>query len=185
MTTQLAHSAAFATSSTSQSRVDRLPEEKLPTTTRLAIIATKGSLDWAYPPLMMAVQAANKGWDVGIFFTFYGLNIIHKEKNRRLKVAPVGNPAMPVPIPNLIAALPGMTAMATWMVRRNMRKHGVPTIEQLVQQASDASVKLFPCGFTIDVFDFSADDFIDGIEQRCGSPHFLEFAKDADMTIFV
>src|SRR5688500_9216012 len=67
--------------------------------TRLAIIATKGTLDWAYPPLMLAHQAAKKGWDVGIFFTFYGLNIIHRKKGKRLRVSPIGNPAMPVPMP--------------------------------------------------------------------------------------
>lgn len=164
---------------------DRQPAEAPAEVTKLAIIATKGSLDWAYPPLMMAVQGANKGWDVGVFFTFYGLNIIHKEKNQRLKVAPVGNPAMPVPVPNIIAALPGMTAMATWMMRRKLRAQGVPSVNELLANAADAGVKLFPCGFTIDVFGFASDQFIDGVQERCGSPDFLEFAKDADMTIFV
>lgn len=154
-------------------------------TTRLAIIATKGSLDWAYPPLMMAVQAANKGWEVGVFFTFYGLNIIHKDKHARLKVSPLGNPAMPMEVPNLIAALPGMTAMATMMMRRRLRKQQVPTVDELLRLALERGVKLYPCGFTIDTFGYAVDDFIDGVQPRTGSPDFLEFAKDADSTIFV
>lgn len=170
-------------------RIDALiapPSTGPPTaTTRLAIIATKGSLDWAYPPLMMAVQAANKGWDVGVFFTFYGLNIIHKEKLHRLKVSPVGNPAMPMEVPIVIAALPGMTAMATMMMRRRLRRQNVPTIEDLLRTAVDREVKLFPCGFTIDTFGYGEGDFIAGVQPRTGSPDFLEFAKDADTTIFV
>jgi peroxiredoxin family protein len=154
-------------------------------TTRLAIIATKGSLDWAYPPLMLAVQAANKGWEVGVFFTLYGLNIIDGSKNRKLKVSPMGNPAMPMPVPNVIAALPGMTALATRMMRRQLRRKQVPTIQELLDLAVERGVKLYPCGFTIDVFGFSGDDFIPGVQPRTGSPDFLEFAKDADSTIFV
>jgi peroxiredoxin family protein len=155
------------------------------TTTRLAIIATKGSLDWAYPPLMMAVQAANKGWEVGVFFTFYGLNVIHKEKHARLKISPVGNPAMPMEVPNVIAALPGMTAMATFMMRRRLRKQNVPTVDELLRLALERGVKLYPCGFTIDTFGYADHDFIAGVQPRTGSPDFLEFAKDADTTIFV
>jgi peroxiredoxin family protein len=154
-------------------------------TTRLAIIATKGSLDWAYPPLMMAVQAANKGWEVGVFFTFYGLNVIHKDRHRRLKVSPVGNPAMPMAVPTVVAAMPGMTAMATWMMRRRLRRQNVPTIDELLRLAVERGVKLYPCGFTIDTFGYAEGDFIDGVQPRTGSPDFLEFARDADSTIFV
>src|SRR5438477_7161361 len=82
---------------------------------RLAIIASKGTLDWAYPPLMLALQAARKGWEVAIFFTFYGLNIIHRRKGQRLQIAPLGNPAMP--LPNILGAIPGMTALMTRLTR--------------------------------------------------------------------
>lgn len=163
------------------------PMSELPRvrTTRLAIIATKGSLDWAYPPLMMAIQAANKGWEVGVFFTFYGLAIIHKDKHRRLKVSPVGNPAMPMEVPIVLAALPGMTAVATSMMRRRLRRQNVPTIDELLRLAVERGVKLYPCGFTIDTFGYDEGDFIPGVQPRTGSPDFLEFAKDADSTIFV
>ena len=78
-------------------RVRALLAEEPTTRRKLALVASKGSLDWAYPPLMMANNAAKKGWEVGIFFTFYGLNVLHKAKHRRLQVSPVGNPAMPMP----------------------------------------------------------------------------------------
>ncbi len=150
---------------------------------RLAIIATKGSLDWAYPPLMLSLQAARKGWEVAVFFTFYGLNIIHKKKHRRLQVAPLGNPAMP--LPNLVGAMPGMTALTTHMMRRRFRGRKVPSVDELLQKVINAGVKLYPCGFSIDVFGYSAEDFVPGCQQRLGSPDFLEFAKDADVTLFV
>src|SRR2546429_5544805 len=100
---------------------------------RLAIIATKGSLDWAYPPLMLSLQAAKKGWEVAIFFTFYGLDIIHKNKNRRLQIATLGNPAMPMP--NFVAAIPGMTALPTQLTRRRFRQRKEPPGDELLRKA--------------------------------------------------
>lgn len=153
--------------------------------TRLAIIASKGSLDMAYPPLMMALQASRKGWEVGVFFTFYGLEILRPEEERSLRLSPLGNPALPMPVPNLVAALPGMEALTTTMMNRSFDKKDVPPIEDLLGELVEADAKLFPCGFTIDVFGYGPDDFIDGAAPSCGSPDFLEFAKDADMTVFV
>jgi peroxiredoxin family protein len=165
-------------------RVRALLEEPPTKQRKLAIVASKGSLDWAYPPLMMANNAAKKGWEVGIFFTFYGLNVIHKNKGRRLQISPVGNPAMPMPAPTLLGVIPGMTPLATWMMRRRFKKRGVPTIEELLDQAVANGVKLFPCGFTIDVFGYG-DDFIDGAQSRLGSADFLDYAADANITLFV
>jgi len=153
--------------------------------TRLAIIASKGTLDWAYPPLMLATQAAKKGWEVGGFFTFYGLNIIHRRRGRRLRVTPLANPALPMPVPSLLAALPGMTAMATSMLKRKFRGRRVPTIDELLEQAIASGVKLYPCGMTIDVFGYGTEDFIPGVQPRHGSSDFLDFAKDAEVTLFV
>jgi len=150
---------------------------------RLAIIATKGSLDWAYPPLMLALQAAKKGWEVAIFFTFYGLDIIHKKKNRRLQIATLGNPAMPMP--NLVGAIPGVTALATQMTRRRFRQRNVPPVDELLRKAIDAGVKVYPCGFSIDVFGYKPEDFVPGCQPRHGSADFLDFAKDAAVTLFV
>jgi len=150
---------------------------------RLAIIATKGSLDWAYPPLMLSLQAAKKGWEVAIFFTFYGLDIIHKKKNRRLQIATLGNPAMPMP--NFVGAIPGMTALATQMTRWRFRQRNVPPVDELLRKAIDAGVKVYPCGFSIDVFGYKPEDFVPGCQPRHGSADFLDFAKDAAVTLFV
>jgi peroxiredoxin family protein len=147
--------------------------------------ASKGTLDWAYPPLMLATQAAKKGWEVGIFFTFYGLQIIHRRRGRRLRVSPVGNPGMPVAMPGLLAAMPGMTTMTTAMMNRRFRGRRVPTIEQLIEKAVEAGVKLYPCGMTIDVFGYGSKDFVPGVQDRLGSSDFLDFAKDANVTLFV
>jgi peroxiredoxin family protein len=166
-------------------RAEALLDEPPTKQRKLALVASKGSLDWAYPPLMMANNAAKKGWEVGIFFTFYGLNIIHKGKNGRLEISPVGNPAMPMPAPTLLGVIPGMTPLATWMMRRQFRKRGVPTIQTLLDQAVAGGVRLFPCGFTIDVFGYDAADFIAGAQPRLGSADFLEFAADANVTLFV
>ena len=152
---------------------------------KLAIIATKGTLDWAYPPLILATTGATLGWDVGIFFTFYGLKIL--QKNRHLEVGTTGNPAMPmpVPMPQLLTALPGMTPMATWMMKRQFKDHGVASIDELVELAIEMGVKMTPCGMTMDVFGFAEDSFVDGIEPVCGATHFLSWAADADISLFI
>ncbi len=133
--------------------------EKETRTPRLAMIATKGTLDWAYPPLILATTGAALGWDVGIFFTFYGLNIIHKEKSKHLRVAPLANPAMPMPVPNIVGAIPGMTAMGTVVMKGMFKSHHVATIDELMEMAIESGVKLWPCGMTMDVFGYKPGDF--------------------------
>ncbi len=152
---------------------------------KLAIIATKGTLDWAYPPLILATTAASLGWEAGIFFTFYGLNIL--KKDRKLQVGTTGNPAMPMPVtmPQIVTALPGMTPMATSMMRKQFKDHGVASIDELIEVALEMGVKLIPCGMTMDVFGFAEGGFIDGIEPVCGATHFLSWAADADVSLFV
>jgi peroxiredoxin family protein len=152
---------------------------------KLAIIATKGTLDWAYPPLILATTAKTLGWDAGIFFTFYGLAIL--KKDRKLEVGTTGNPAMPMPIPmpQLLTALPGMTPMASWMMKRQFKDHGVASIDELLELAIEMGVKMQPCGMTMDVFGFSEGEFIEGIEPVCGATSFLAWAADADVSLFV
>jgi peroxiredoxin family protein len=152
---------------------------------KMVLVATKGTLDWAYPPLIMASTAAAMGWEVGIFFTFYGLNIIHKKKYKNLSVAPLGNPAMPMPVPNIVGAIPGMTKVGTSVMKSMFKSHGVASIEDLLEMCMDLGVKFLPCGMTIEVFGYDPGDFIDGIEQVCGAAHFIEYAADADVSIFV
>ena len=157
-------------------------EQKIP---KLAIIATKGTLDWAYPPLILATTAAALGWDVGIFFTFYGLNIIHKDKSKHLRVAPLGNPAMPMPVPNIVGVLPGMTAMGTTVMKKMFNGHHVASIDDLLEMAVESGVKMWPCGMTLEVFGYKQEDFIDGVQQVCGAAHFIGYAQDADVSLFI
>ena len=170
-------------------RVDELfaikEAERLKRPKKMAIIATKGTLDWAYPPLILATTGAALGWDVGIFFTFYGLKIL--QKDRKLEIGTTGNPAMPMPIPmpQLLTALPGMTPIATSMMKRQFKDHGVASIDELLETAIELGVKMQPCGMTMDVFGFAADGFIDGIEPVCGATHFLSWAADADISLFI
>ncbi|MDP6101575.1 MAG: DsrE/DsrF/DrsH-like family protein [Dehalococcoidia bacterium] len=151
---------------------------------RVALVASKGTLDMAYPPLMLATTAASMGWEAGIFFTFYGLDIINKRKCRNLKVAPLGNPAMPVSVPNIIGAIPGMTGIATWMMRRMMRKQNMPSIPELLGISQKLGVRLFGCSTTMGVMTVADEDLLEGTECA-GAAGFLEFASGAQVTLFV
>jgi peroxiredoxin family protein len=159
---------------------------------RLAIIASKGTLDWAYPPLMLATTAASMGWEVAIYFTFYGLYIIHKNYQQQLQVSPVGNPAMPPPlpafpqfkVPTLLGTLPGMTAMATDMMKGWMERAHLAPLTELLGVARDLGVKLYACNTMIGVMGVDPDDLIEGVE-RAGSPAFLDFAAEADVQLFI
>ena len=159
---------------------------KDPAARTAAIVASKGTLDWAYPPLILANAAAALGMDVSVFFTFYGLNIIHKESAKKLKVDPVGNPAMPmpVPIPDIVAALPGMVPMASAMMRSKFAKKNVTTIGELLETAREVGVRLVACQMTVDVFGYAADDFIDGVEFA-GAAAFMAKARRAHVTMFI
>ena len=152
---------------------------------KLAVIATKGTLDWAYPPLILATTAKSLGWEAGIFFTFYGLSIL--KKDRKLEIGTTGNPAMPMPIPmpQLLTALPGMTPIATAMMKRQFAGHGVASIDELLDLAVELGVVLQPCGMTMDVFGFQESEFIDGAKPVCGAAAYLTWAADADVTLFV
>ncbi len=159
---------------------------KDPGSRRAAIIASKGTLDWAYPPLILATAAAAAGLQTAIFFTFYGLNIIHKDAGRKLKVDPVGNPAMPmpVPMPDLVTAMPGMVSLASKMMKSRFAKHNVASIATLLDAARELDVRLIGCQMTIDVFGYTQDDFIDGVEFG-GAAAFMSVARRSHVTIFV
>lgn len=151
---------------------------------KLAIIATKGTLDWAYPPLILGSTAAALGYEVEIFCTFYGLQLLRKKMD--LKVTSLGNPGMPMPMPMpvMVQALPGMQSMMTMMMKQKMKSKGVASLEELRELCIEAEVRLVACQMTVDLFDFSASDFIDGIEYG-GAATFFEFAGEADITLFV
>jgi len=155
---------------------------------KLAIIATKGTLDWGYPPFILASTAAALGYEVEIFFTFYGLQLLKKKMN--LKVSPLGNPGMPMPMgmdkwfPVIGTAIPGMESMMTMMMKNKMKSKGVASLEDLRELCVEAEVKIIACQMTVDLFDMSPADFIDGIEYG-GAATFFEFAGESDITLFI
>jgi len=151
---------------------------------KLAIIASKGTLDWAYPPFILASTAAALDYEVQIFFTFYGLTLLKKEIDAQ--ISPLGNPAMPmpVPMPNLVQVLPGMESMATMMMKQKMKDKGVASLDELRTLCLEADVKMVACQMTVDLFDFKPEDFIEGIEFG-GATTFFEFAGEADVSLFI
>lgn len=164
----------------------------------MTIIATKGTLDMAYPPFILASTAAALGWDVSIFFTFYGLTLLKRELD--LKVTPLGNPAMPMKLPegpawvqgkelpiptSVMSLMPGFQGMATNLMRKTMDKKGVARIEELRELCVEADVKLVACQMTVDLFDYGKDDFIPEIEEWVGAASFLPRALKADVNLFV
>lgn len=156
-----------------------MPEE---TAKRLAIIALHGTMDMAYPPFVLATAAAAMDMEVAIFFSFYGLELLKKGKIDRLKVAPVGNPAMPVPMPNIVGMLPGMTAMATMMMNKWMKKAKVTKLSELLGLSKELGVRLIACQMTMDVMGVKKEDLIDGVEIG-GAATFLEFASHNAITL--
>jgi peroxiredoxin family protein len=156
-----------------------MPEESAK---RLAIIALHGTMDMAYPPFILATAAAAMDMEVAIFFTFYGLELLKKGKIDKLRVAPIANPAMPVPMPNIIGMLPGMTAMATMMMNKWMKKAKVSKLSELLGLSKELGVKLIACQMTMDVMGVKKEDLIDGVEFG-GAATFLEFASHNAITL--
>jgi len=154
-------------------------------TKKMAIIATKGTLDMAYPPLILASTAAALGWDVQVFFTFYGLQLLRKDLDG-IKISPLANPAMPMPVPMpvIVSVLPGMEAMATMMMKDKMKKKGVASLEELRSLCLEAEVKFIACQMTVDLFEFQTSEFIDGIEYG-GAATFMKFAGETDVCLFI
>ncbi|RMH66251.1 MAG: peroxiredoxin family protein [Calditrichaeota bacterium] len=166
-------------------------------TKKMALIASRGELDWAYPPFILASTAVALDMEVQIFFTFYGLTLLKKKIDA--KVAPHANPSMPMkmpfgpksfkniewPIPNLISSnLPGFNDVATSLMKKTFESKGVASIEQLRDICVESGVKMVGCQMTMDVFGFTKDDFIDGVELG-GAATFLEFAAEADIQLFL
>ncbi len=163
---------------------------------KLALIASKGTLDWAYPPFILASAAAAMGWEVSIFFTFYGLTLLLDELEA--EVSPLGNPAMPMKlpfgpeglqnidmkVPTILQSLPGFSAAATGMMKKTFENKGVATIGELREACVDMGVEMIGCQMTMDVFGFEKEAFIPEAVVG-GAATFLDFAKDADVSMFV
>jgi len=171
-------------------------ESKTPSMT---IIATKGTLDWAYPPFILASTAAALGWDTAVFFTFYGLELLKKDVSH-LQVSPLGNPAMPMKmpfgpkwfqsikwnIPNAVQSIvPGFEAFASSMMKMTMKNKGVAGLAELRALALEADVKFIACQMTVDLFGYEHSDFIPEVKEYAGAATFLPMAQKADVTLFV
>ncbi len=153
---------------------------------RIAIIASKGTLDMAYPPLILASTAVAMDAEAAIFFTLYGVDIVNKKKNRSLKVAPIANPAMPspVPFPNILGVLPGMTSLATIMMNGMIKKINWPSIPELLNLCIESGVRMIACTPTLEMTGVKKEDLVEGVEVA-GAAEFLDFAFDADISLFV
>ena len=157
--------------------------------TSMSLIVTKGTLDWAYPPFILATTAAAMGLEVNMFFTFYGLTLLKKDLN--LKISTLGNPAMQMPmmgmhmaLPNIVSALPGVDGLANGMMKDLIQKKGVASIEQLRELAIEAEVKMVACQMTMDLFEYSLDDMIEGPELG-GAATFIEMASKSDINLYI
>lgn len=160
-------------------------EAENPTKTkRIALVAAKGTLDQAYPPLILATTAASLGWEAGIYFTFYGLDVIHRKRSRRLKVASLANPAGPIQLPNLLGAIPGATAGATFVMNKWMKDARMPPISEFIAMAQGLGVQFFACSTSMGVMGVKEDDLIDGC-LIAGAAAFLDYASTADVQLFI
>ncbi|MFC4451166.1 DsrE/DsrF/DrsH-like family protein [Halorussus aquaticus] len=150
---------------------------------KMSIIATKGTLDMAYPPLILASTAAAFGWEVTVFHTFWGLDILHEERSKNLKLSSVGNPNMPVP--NAVGALPGMDRVTTRMMEKQIADNDTATIEELLETSLDMGVEFQACQMTIDLMDYDEGDFYDGVTTGVGAATALQDMADADIQLLV
>ena len=178
-----------------EKKLKEVEENKTPS---MAIIATKGTLDWAYPPFILASTGAALGWDVSVFFTFYGLLLL--KKDIEAEISPLGNPAMPMkmpvgpkwfqdiawPMPNLLMAnVPGFEKVASALMKKTFKNKGVASVTELRDLCVEAGVKLVACQMTVDVFGFSRDDFIPEVKDYIGAASFLPIAQKSDVSLFI
>lgn len=176
-------------------KIAEIEAAKTPT---MSIIATKGTLDWAYPPFILGSTAAALGWDVNIFFTFYGLTLL--KKNIDAQVSPLGNPAMPMKmpmgpkwfreiswnIPNAVqAAIPGYESIATSLMKKTIKNVGVAEISELRDLCLEAGVKMVACNMTVELFGFDKSEFIPEVTDYVGAASFLPIAQQSDVCLFI
>ena len=179
-----------------EAKLAAIREAKQPSMT---IIATKGTLDWAYPPFILASTAAALGWNVAVFFTFYGLELLKRDLSG-LRVSPLGNPAMPMKmpfgpgwfrsirwnIPNAVQGIvPGFEAFATTMMKQTVHNKGVAEVAELRAACIEADVQLIGCQMTVDLFGYRPEEFVPEVKEYVGAATFLPMARDADVSLFI
>jgi peroxiredoxin family protein len=156
----------------------------------IAFICSKGNLDMAYPALVMGWAAVGNGIDVTFFFTFWGLDMIRKDRVDHLQIPPVGNSSMKmsmmgVPgnlgIPQLVGVLPGMTAVATKLMNDKMDGLGVPPVREYIQMMVDAGAKLYACKMSVDMMGLTMDDFVEGVQAIVTAGDFMDMTEGAQL----
>lgn len=156
-------------------------ESPAPVPKRLVIVLTKGTLDMAYPAFILATTGAATGMPVDVYFTFWGMKLLDKRTAKKTKLSPVGNPAMGMP--NVLSVLPGMTDVATAMMKRKIKKYW-PTIPEMMKQAKDMGVRLHACSPTMGLMGLTEKDLIPDVDI-VGASSFLGWASDNAITIFI
>ncbi len=156
----------------------------------IAFICSKGDLDMAYPALVMGWAALGNGVDVSIFFTFWGMDMIRKDRVDRLEISPIGNTSMKMSlmglptgnlgIPNFVGGLPGMTAVATKLMKGIMEEMDVPTVREYLEMLLDGGAKLYACQMSVDMFKLTLDDMLEGVELKTASD-FIDMIEDAEV----
>ena len=177
---------------------EKTSEQEESRTPRMSIMVTKGTLDWAYPPFILASTAAALGWDTTLFFTFYGLALL--KKDLKPNISPLGNPAMPMKMPFgpqwfqgiewnmpnlLMAGVPGFELLATALMKQTVKNNGIATIPELRELCIEAEVKLVACQMTVGLFGWKKEDFIPEVSEWAGAATYITNAQGADITLFV
>jgi peroxiredoxin family protein len=154
--------------------LDERPAVEKATIDKVAIVVSKGSLEGIYPGLILANGARMEGIDADVFFTFFGLDAIRRDRNEHIKVATVGNPGMH--IPTVLGGLPGMSTFATRMMGREMEKLDIPPIPEFIELLADSGARLWACKASVDMFHLSEDDFVPQVDGILTVGEFYELA---------
>jgi peroxiredoxin family protein len=159
--------------------------EEKDTNRKLCIICSKGTLDMAYPGLVLANAALMEGIDVTMFFTFWGLDMINKHKVDKLKCTPLGNPSMGMPngmgIPNMMSVLPGMTGVASTMMKKEIAKLDFPEVRDYLHMIDEAGAKMYGCKMSMDMMKLTDNDLLEEVDGVVGAMEFMEMSEDAQV----
>ena len=158
---------------------------------KIAFICSKGDLDMAYPALVMGWAALGNGIDVTIFFTFWGMDMIVKNRQTRLELSPVGNTSMKMSmmglptgnlgIPNWMSIIPGMTAFTSWFMKKKIDGVGAPPVDEYLQMLVDGGAELYACKMSVDMMGLSMDDFVEGVDSIVTAADFMDMTEGAQI----